>query len=461
MNLNDYDNKVRAVNLQRKKYIYGPTYYKDMLDINLQNFNFKQNDIASSYGANAHTEIMSIFCQMIDLYPEAFNHKGGELIESITNSIYAYADTELFKEQLTRLKNNDDNSFLIIPTNLYGYHGDSVNGGHIITTEISKQSDSYRVTTYDKVGIASYHIEPEKKLLKPKTPKGYVIADYSYHLKVTNDNTKLLVYCLSQKNRRIFNQESVDNGVSNSNFKKIEEAARDDGYGKIKAKKQKVGNCFTKELVSGLKFATFPQSDIDDFKFKKVENKHLSTKKCNITMAYLTECQLHSLGYSNEQLKLFDLYSADYTALKTINSNESSVNSDPICEETLNRAKADKKHLEKVLNKAFDPKVTSFPKMPLKIDHKFHIHYGMKLKLSIWDRIKQRNRIFFNGKKDILKQNSMDDKKAVREAIETLVTRPTEFKSVVTVKKIAINKAAIIRGQNIKNYSYRNEPQRL
>ena len=435
MNSKEYNKHVKEVNKQREAYIESPEYFKDMLNITLQNLNFKSNDILEGHGANALTEFMSLYTQLIDLYPKEFGPHSEELKQSIINSIYSYSNKQLFEHHLEKLENDNPNSFLIIPTVIYGLNNNQKASGHLITTTIKKVSNLLVVTTFDKAELATEHIGQYIHDRKPKmTDYDYVTADYSYYLDENKSNIKLIVDSVAYERKTYFLKETERTNSCNINLKRIEQVALAQGFGTVKAKEQVYGNCFIKELMSGLKYNTLPHVTIQNTPFTKVESAELSTQKCNTAISYLMMCHLKKMGYPLVATDYIRQYIMDYNSMKKMNTKDNQTNDETIYGNIAVYIQQEKDQVNVLLDGVFNKK-QKFPQVYRENTIDYKIHYGNTIKLTIWSRIK---RLFIRNntsKIDIAEKKSESYQNKVKQNVEALINHKKAFKSVIATAR--------------------------
>ena len=443
MNIDDFNKRVKEVNQQREAYIKSPNYIHDMVNITLQNLNLKSNDIPPSDGANAQTELMSMYCQVIDLYPEVFGEESKNLKQSIINSIYAYADMDLFKEQLSHLINNNPTSFLIIPTTIWGYYEEVEKKycEHAISTIISKEDGAYKVTTIDKAGHAVQHIESKQldEYMYPHVDEDYLIEDYTYYLKENDENILLLGESLFHKNVVLSenNKEVIYlNNLENENLIKLEKAAFKQSYGEIKGKGQTYGNCYVKELMSGLKYATLPIEKNEKDVYAKVGSKGLSTQKINTAFSYIMMYHLESLGCSERVSNHLSDGITEYNNFKNLKSKDLDRNPEGFYENIGVFIKQQKDLINNLLD--FTYKFNIFNKEKGKNIENLAIHYGLG----------EKENIALYQSKINLSEVSFLYREEVKENIETLVNEKASIKTIISKVQKQNKLNEIIRNQH-------------
>ena len=418
MNVDEVNERVKEVNQQREKYIKSSNYVEDMTNITLQNLNFKSNDIPISYGANAQTEFMSIYCQVIDLYPEVFGEDSKNLKQSIINSIYAYADMDLFKYQLGKLINNNSTSFLIIPTSIRGYYEESEKNYsyHAISTIISKEDNTYKVTTVDKSAYAVFHLGVEGAQLDDKN----LLLDYTYYLKENEDNRLLIAESLSLKNDELNGKETANTKKANTNLMKIEKASFKKSCGEIKAKGQTYSNCFIKGLMSGLKYATLPIEKDEKDIYAKIGSKDISTQKINSSFSYIMIYHLERLGFSDAVSNYLAAGIRDYNNFKNLKSKDLEINPAGYHENVEVFIKQQKDLINSILDGIYEKYSLYSQENPENIED-FAIHYGLVEKESIVP----------NQSKIDITERDIYFRTEAREDIETLISDKASFKTIL------------------------------
>jgi hypothetical protein len=196
-------------------------------DMNLVNMilNLDHND------SNNYKKVLDVYAHYIDFKEIPFSQDFRKSLQSSKNAIFRL---EAIQKEIECLKKNDSNSFLVLP--LLGY-------GHLWSTVIRNTNEGISATVINK-GLRYLHDPVEEFVFKHEN-LGKLIHTLDFASGMEDVN---LVY-----------KTFLNNSDASYNLK-------------INAGPQKVGNCFTKNIQAGIKFAAATRNmspnKINSFRYK-------------------------------------------------------------------------------------------------------------------------------------------------------------------------------------------------
>lgn len=302
---------IQSANRKRNRYLKSDIYARDMCSLLLQNWNMRDNDtfLIEKPRTTPTIEFMAIYQQILDIHPEEFEGRDSKKIkESIQKSIYGSIHTELFSNYINELKNNDQDSFLVVPVSFYfpSYQSADLTGKYDATVIIQKQNNQINVQIYDRVQIRS--IRPDKHAKKKSVHKNSWVKEeiakltpiYRYELNDVQSLVDVLRVGRNHHNWREKADPFPKYKKSYYIYNKLSKCAEIEGYTSHVGTIQYVkSNSEIKNMNAALKYVLGTKTEImiDGKEFFQTKYKTLSTERLNHTINELMFTHLKKIGY--------------------------------------------------------------------------------------------------------------------------------------------------------------------
>lgn len=310
---------IKSANRKRNRYLKSDIYARDMCSLLLQNWNMRDNDtfLIEKPSTTPTIEFMAIYQQLLDIHPEEFEGRDIKKIkESIQKSIYGSIHTELFSNYINELKNNDQDSFLVVPVSFYylSYRSADFTKRSDVAVIIQKQNNQINVQIYDKVQIRA--VRPDEYAKKKNVHKNSWTKEeiakltpiYTYEL---SDVQSLVDVLRIGRNHYNWHEKAVPFPKYKKSYyiyNKLSKYATIEGYSSHVGTIQYVrDNSEIKNMNAALKYILGTKSEIiiDGKKFFQTKYKTLSTEKFNYVMNELMIMHLEKSGYGKEEVRNF------------------------------------------------------------------------------------------------------------------------------------------------------------
>lgn len=302
---------IKSANRKRNRYLKSDIYARDMCSLLLQNWNMRDNDtfLIEKPSTTPTIEFMAIYQQLLDIHPEEFEERDIKKIkESIQKSIYGSIHTELFSNYINELKNNDQDSFLVVPVSFYylSYRSADFTKRSDVAVIIQKQNNQINVQIYDKVQIRA--VRPDEYAKKKNVHKNSWTKEeiakltpiYTYEL---SDVQSLVDVLRIGRNHYNWHEKAVPFPKYKKSYyiyNKLSKYATIEGYSSHVGTIQYVrDNSEIKNMNAALKYILGTKSEIiiDGKKFFQTKYKTLSTEQLNHTINELMFTHLKKIGY--------------------------------------------------------------------------------------------------------------------------------------------------------------------
>jgi hypothetical protein len=326
-----YQEKVEK---SREKYKKSPEYPLHMSSVFLQHLNLMSNNMGETEGFGPHfiIEWMDLYKKMAQKHPEEFAHLNIQKTQnSLQKSIECSCDSRLIDVYIKNLKNDQADSFLVIPITLKITQGNE-DQFHGVSAIITKEQGKILVSVCDKAGylledINKIYINREQKQIK---------TIYQYKFDDTKENIKRITKALRIgrghiKGSDIFNLFSTYKKDRYPLAKLGKHATGKEFINTVGTSQYLQGNCHVNNLDAALRYLLAPREStpIDHFITAKMD----SSWRDKFKELFLKEIETSNFGKNlnkNDMLnyltKSYEKYSEEKKQLKVIVDRSKKIN---------------------------------------------------------------------------------------------------------------------------------------